>query len=873
MLWWRRLQLRIRSLTERDRLERELDQELVFHLAEQKADYERQAMTAAEAEFRARREFGALGSLAEQCRDQRHTRWIEDLLTDARFAIRGLRQSPGFTWAAVATIALGLGANLALFSTAYRVLFRPLPYADPDQLLEIAGPIAGVGPATVLRQMAKQVEWAGYLPNVERNAQLGGGALRLRTAAATWNLAGVLGVQPAMGRWFEEREESAGRHRVAVISQRMWRERFSSDPGVLGRRILLDEEPYEIIGVMPAWFTFPAAGTELWVPIRYDPADISYLWGSYNLLPIGRLSNGGSMEAAQAELSGLIQRIRPMFPWRMPDQWGVGAALVRHQTALVSNARPKLIALAAASLFLLIIACGNVSNLLLARWIRREREFATREALGAGRGRLLRQLVTENLVLAGVGGVAGIAVALGLLPVLPGLVPDLPRLDGLALEPRAAVLVLFAMGMTFGVLSLVPMFRTFLLGARSVSTARMTLSRRPARVSLSLAGFQLALATALLIGAGLMARTLWRLDNVDSGIRAPGVLTATVSAGPSRCATAARCRAFVEDLTATLGGVAGVQSVNWSNGTPLVKRQSAMSVAVQDHPRPPGAPAFVLWHLTATPGYFPALGIPLRSGRLFTESDTARALPVAIISESTAQRFWPDGSAIGKTIRPVSGKVWRTVVGVVADVAHYSLAGFPSWVDGVQYVPLNQSMPGSGNVVQLSIFLQGAVTAGVLEGALRKSFPDVVLSGLAPLQRVRRESVADRRSTMWLLSGLASMGLLLGSVGVYGILTQRFAQRTREIGIRLALGATTGSVAVTVLREALVVAAMGSVVGISAAIVLTRYLRSLLFGVAEHDLAAFLAGPVVLIVTALLAAALPGLRAARVDPATVLRAE
>jgi ABC-type antimicrobial peptide transport system permease subunit len=299
-----------------------------------------------------------------------------------------------------------------------------------------------------------------------------------------------------------------------------------------------------------------------------------------------------------------------------------------------------------------------------------------------------------------------------------------------------------------------------------------------------------------------------------------------------------------------------------------------MSVDIEDHPKEAGAPAFVLWHVTATPGYFAALGIPLRTGRLFSDSDRASALPVAIVSESTARRFWPSESPIGKTIRPVSGKIGRIVVGVVADVAHYSLAGFPSWIDGVQYVPLEQALPRPSEVVHLSVFIQGTgLQPAALQVALRQRFPDVVMSGMTSLEGVRGASFAYQRSTAWLLSLLAGLGLLLGIVGVYGVLTQRAAQRTREIGIRMALGATSRRITGVVLREALVVAAIGSAVGVVAAAGLSRFLRALLFGIAEHDTVAFLGGPAVLIATALLAAVIPGLRASRVDPALTLRAE
>ncbi|WP_031497819.1 ADOP family duplicated permease [Bryobacter aggregatus] len=874
MRWLNRLKLRVRSLVQRQELESELQQELDFHLAEQKAEYQSRGMSAAEAELAARRCFGNCSLLAEECRDQRGTQSFDCLAGDLNIAVRTLWRSPGFTLASTLTLALGVGANLIFFSTAYGVLFRPLPYPDPARIVEIDLGIGGVGPTTALRNLAVQADYAGYLPKVETTAQLGGEAVRVQSANATWNLARVLGVQPALGRWFEAREENAGQHRVVVLSDRMWRERFDASRNLLGRQILLNEEPYEIVGVMPPQFAFPTPGTELWTPIRIDPASPASMWGNLNLWPIGRLKPNATLQSAQAELRPILNRIRPLFPWRMPEAWGVSSTLVLHSQLLVKDARPKLLALAGASLLLLLIACANVSNLLLTRWILRSREFAVREALGAGRGRLLRQVITENLVLATFGGAAGVLVAWGLLRFLPLLLGDIPRLHELRIVPNAAIGAVATMLGTFAILSVVPMLRSKILGGQVVSGGRSSAGRSSTRISLALAGLQLAMATALLIGAGLMGRTLWQLANVDSGLHTTQVLTASVAAGPSRCSTAERCWSFLQDVSATLAAVPGVRSVNWSNGIPLTRQISAMSVDIEDHPKEAGAPAFVLWHSTATPGYFGALGIPLRAGRLFADADRAATLPVAIISEATARRFWPKESPLGKIIRPVSGKVGRRVVGVVGDVAQYSLDGFPSWIDGVQYVPFEQALPRSSGVVPVPLLIEAvSVPTAALQSAIRQRFPDVVVSGFVSIGAVREASVSHRRSTAWLLSFVAGLGLLLGVVGVHGVLTQRATQRTREMGVRMALGATAGEIAFVVLREALLVGVAGAALGAVVAFELSRFLRALLFGIAESDVMTYVGGPAVLIATALLAAAIPAIRAARMDPVKILRAE
>ena len=803
--------------------------------------------------------------------------WFEDFIQDAHFAFRSFSKSPAFTVVAVLTLALGIGANAAFFSAAYGIMFRPLPYPAPDRLVDIEDGIAGVGPVTSLREIARAADYAGYFPNNELNLQLAGEASRVRAAAVTWNLLRVLGVRPARGRWFEEAEERAGQNRVAVLSDRTWRERFGADPAILGRRIVLNDEPSEIIAVMPAGFAFPSPATEIWIPITLDPRNVGYMWGVGNLWPVGRLRDGVTLATAQAELRPAIDSIRDMFPWRVPDEYGRDARVILFSEGLIKGERPKLFALSAAALLLLLIACGNVANLLLARAVRREREFAMREALGAPRSRMLRQLMSENLVLVVAGGVAGLLAATFILKLLPLLLPkDTPRLHEIVPDPSLLLVTASSMLLTVVFFSAAPMIRLSWLRRESLVGRATTAPKRTSGISLALIGFELALATVLLIGAGLMGRTLWQLARVDSGVHATGVVVARISAGPSRCAKPERCWAVLQDLNRVLIGLPGVRSVNWSNFAPLDQEFSAVSVDVQDHPKAPGAPAFVFWQTAATPGYFQELGIPLRAGRLFTDADRKGAVPVMIISESAAKRFWPTESAIGKRIRPMSSKEWWTVVGVVADVAQYSLTGFPSWVDGAQYVPLAQALPRVAQSIQLTMFVESSqpqAVAVTLPVAVRQLFSDVVVSRIASLEGIRSGSVADQRSTAWLLGLFASLGLVLGVAGVHGVISQRAAQRTREIGIRIAMGATAGNVVGMVVRETLLVSFAGCAAGVAAAFALSSLLRSLLFGVTAHDTVAFVIFPAVLLAAAVLAATIPAWRASRIDPALTLREE
>ncbi len=499
-----------------------------------------------------------------------------------------------------------------------------------------------------------------------------------------------------------------------------------------------------------------------------------------------------------------------------------------------------------------------------------------REALGARRSRLLRQVISENLILAFAGGVTGLFGAALIIKLLPALLPtDTPRLGEIIPDPGLVIAGVLTMLLTMMVFSPVPVIQLFRQHRGPLIGRAVTASQRSTNISLALVGVELALATALLIGAGLMGRTLWQLSQVDSGVHSTGVTTARVSAGPSRCGTKERCWAMIRDLNGALMKLPGARSVNWSNAAPLDKDISATAVAIQDHPKAPSEPAFVMWNTAATAGYFRALGVPLLAGRLFTDGDRAGTAPVMIVSESTAKRFWPHQSAIGKRIRPVADRDWRTVVGVVGDIAQYSLTGFPSWIDGVEYLPLSQVLPSVTQSIQLTLLFESSPpqTAAALIGAVRERFPDVVLSKVRSLEGIRSESVADQRSTARLLVLFAALGLLLGVAGVYGVISHRAALRTHEIGIRMALGAGAGTVMQMILRETLLVSLGGTAAGIAVAFGLSRYLRTLLFGVTTHDTTTLLVCPAALLAAALLAAIVPGLRASRTDPAVTLREE
>ena len=871
MLLLHRLKLRLRSLFHREEIDTSLQSEFLFHLAEQKAELIATGLTEAEADRQARLLFGPVTQLEEQCRDTRRTQWLEDFVLDIAYAWRSFKNSPTFTASAVLTLALGIGANTAFFSTAYGILFRPLPYPAPERLVSLEEGIGGVGPTTNLRDLAKSVDYAGYLPNNPLNLQHNGEARRINATVVTANLLRVLQVSPALGRWFQPAEEQSGQHRFVVLSDRTWRDQFNADPSILGRKLLLNEESYEVTGVMPPGFSFPTPETAIWIPIKIDPRDVGLMWGSGNLWPLGRLRNGITLAAAQSELRPIVARVRAMFPWRMPDAYGESSKLVLHDESLSKQVRPKFIVLSIAALLLLLIACGNVGNLLLARAIQREREFAMREALGANSGRILRQLIAENFLLVSAGACVGLLAAAAIFQALPTLLPkDTPRLHEIIADPALILGALLTLLLTVSLFTVAPLFR--LLRPRRVALIgrAITTTRSSSNLSLALIGVELALATTLLIGAGLMGRTLWQLSNIDSGVRSTGVVSARLSAGPSRCPNPARCLALIEDLNRSLLALPGVRSVAWANLAPLDKEFSATASTVQDHPKDPSEPAFVLWQTIVTPSYFQTLGIPLRQGRFFNDSDRNSV----IISESTANRFWPNQSALGKYVAPMSSRQKLTIIGVVANVAQYSLQGYPAWVDGVQYVPLAESLPSVAQSIQLTALIQSSQpqsTAAAVATKLRPTFPELVLSRIASLDEIRTRSVTDQRSTAWLLALFAALGLTLAVIGVHGVIAHRAAQRTKEFGIRLALGARPTTLIAMVVQETFLVSLVGVAIGVAAAYTLSRYLGSLLFGVTTHDPLAFTLSPLILLLAAILAATVPALRVFHTDPALILR--
>jgi putative ABC transport system permease protein len=789
---------------------------------------------------------------------------MSQLRQDAIFTVRLLLKNRTFSCITIATMALAIGSTTAVFSLIDAVLIRPIPFSAPDQLFYASD--AGMrGPFEVLRSNCKLADYAGYLTPRAFNTEGRDLPERLKGAEVSANFFQVLGVKPTFGRTFAEDEDRPGRAHVAVLGHAFWQQRYSGRLDAVGQHIVLDESDYEIVGIMEAGFDYPAAGINVWVPMRLDPRIVGEYWGSGGVSLIARLRPGVIAPGAQAEMKAWIPRIRAMFPWRMPDAWGLGAGLTGLQSHLVADARKRMLLLLGAVILVLLIAVVNVANLMIGQAAAREKEFRLRASLGASPGRLQRQMLTEAGVIAVAAGALGIALAFGQLRALKYLLPaDTPRLAEVVIDPRIlafTAIVSLGSGLLFG-----------LLPAWRVRTERGLDNRR--RTDAVLVTAEAAFATILLIGAGLLFNTLWNMLNVDPGFRAASIVTAELS--PNRAAASSLEKAvdLYERVRSRIATYPGVTSVAAMNVLPLTPDISVFTAAIEDHLRPPQAPQIPLWSTSVTPQHLDTLGVRLLQGRGFTAADGKGAPPVVLISLATAHRYWPDQNPIGKRLRPVWQDQWRTIVGVVDDVRNYSMTGPPSWVEGEIYLPLAQSIT-TPQTISLVIHMAGSVNG--LEKQLSKMVNEVcsncAVSKIASMDQVVSDAVQAPRSIAWLVGGFALFSLGLAAGGIYGVVNHGVVRRTRELGVRLALGASQGHVAWLVMGSTLRCTIAGIFVGLSASWVLTRWIKSLLYSVPEHDPRSFAVAPMVLIAVALIASTFPIFRAIRIDPAKSLREE
>jgi putative ABC transport system permease protein len=870
-----------RALLDRRRLERDLDEELRFHLTLREERHLAAGLGTEEARYAASRRFGNVLRLKEECRDMWTFSSLEDLARDVRFAGRVLAKSPGLTAVAVLSLAIGIGGNAAMFSLVNAVLFRALPYPAADRLVRLTG-FYPKGALVALREQGRTLEVAGASTDQEWNVTGREPALRLPGSAVSANLFSVLGRPAAVGRTFDSSEESPGHDRVVVLGHGLWEARFGSDPLVIGRSIQVEGVSREIVGVMPPGFHFPSGSTQLWVPLRVDSSNAEDYWG-YGWMPlIARLRPGASLGQARAEHKAAVARVASMFPWPAPN-WNADATVLPLQEDLVRDVRRKLLLLQSAVGLVLLIACTNVASLLLARAAARRKEMALRAALGASRGRIFRQLLTESLALSLLGGGLGVLLARAALFGLKAVLPADAR-GFSAVEIDGGVLLFVTglstlCGLLFGLAPALSASRTDLSGMVKAGGQRAA-APGSTRLRSSFVTIEVALAVVLAIGAGLLIRTLSRLAATDPGFHPEQTLTVRVSPEPATCEVRSACVAFYDELLRRAQELSGVSDVAAANAVPLGGEQPLLPLELEGHPLlATDAVAPLLWAGAVTPGYFRVMRIPLLQGRVVERTDAEATAPVAVVSASTARRYWPGENPIGKRLRVVWDKEWRTVVGVVSDVRHYALDGrSPAEITGAMYLPypqavaLNRQIPRS-----MSLLLRSAGEPSDVAARLRALVaafdPQAPVGEVRTLETVVASSIDEPRALMWLFSSFAGCALVLAAIGTYGVVSYSAAQRTYEIGVRVAVGATRGEILGLVMGQSVRLVLAGLGLGIGAALVLGRSLSGFLYGVSAADPLTLAAVVGLLLGTALLAGYLPGRRAAATDPARALRAD
>ena len=827
-----------------------------------------------------------------------------DLLRqDVRFGLRGLRRSPGFAAVAIAALAVGIGANAAIFSIVNGVLLEPLPFKEPDRLVTIfekapGAPVDKFGfsaPDFAIMRRATR-SFAGIAAYRTVDYELSGQELSERVTAARVSpeLFGVLGVTPALGRPFSP-EEDATDARVAVLSDALWRRAFNRDPAIVGRAIALDRQPYVVVGVMPEAFVFPTRGATLngnpaalYIPIAFTPVERGAFGSMYNNSTVARLERGVSVGAARADLAAAAKALAPQYPAEMR---GFAATMTfpmgPFDEEAVGRSRRLVLVLMGAVAMVLLICCADVANLMLTRSGARQRELAVRSALGASQVRVVRQLLTESLVLAAGGAIAGLVLAWVLVRVFLPLAGDaLPRTEDIALNGRVVAFAV-ALGLLtplfFGVM---PALRSA-LGSTTTrladATRTTTAGPRRQRVLAGLVVAQCALALMLSVGAGLLLRSFVRLLGTDTGFRAEQVVNATMVLPSGRYPAGREVKAFYRDAVAAAAAIPGVAFAGAATDRPLnVRERRAFTPdpsAVRGATR--GGATANTWTVGR---YFETLGIPLKAGRLFTEQDgQSGGERVVILSEMLAKRFWPKGDAVGHRLKwggEGSEMPWMTIVGVVGDIKQGAL---DSDIVLQTYEPLMQAVADDlGNPIvrfysEVNVIVRSErpreAISGELAAAMRRLDPELAISNVQPVPEIVDDSVAAQRISTTVLAVFAAVALSLAALGIYGVLANVVLQQTKELGLRLALGAAPSSVLWLVIRRALVMSTIGIAIGVGGAAALTRVMSGLLYEVQPHDAVTFVGASAALALLVLVASIVPAWRATRVDPIVALRCE
>jgi putative ABC transport system permease protein len=804
---------------------------------------------------------------------------IGDTGQDLRYGLRSLRKNPGFTTIAVITLALGIGANTAIFSVVNGVLLRPLPYPEPERLVMVYATSLQASQKKIPLCAADFLDWKSQNQICESLAAFStnrfnytGGDYpeRIEGAWVTADFFSTIGVQPALGRAFLPDEDQPQTPQTVVISDRFRRRYLGSIPNVIDQQITLNAKAYTVIGVMAPGFSFPEKDTELWAveklaPTRRGPY---YMWG------LGRLSPGATLEGSQSEMDSIARRVQDQINSPTRDWTWTSISLAER---IVGNIRPALLVLLVAVLFVLLIASANIANLLLARATVREREMSVRIALGASRARLLRQLLTESLLLAVVGALAGLPLAIWGVRLLVALSPaDLPRSQEISIDGRVlgfTLLVALVCGLIFGLAPALQSSRLNLNESLKEGGRSGTDGSGKRRMRNALVVTEIAFSLILLVGAGLMIKSFMKLQSVSPGFKPDHILTMHLTLPRVKYDTDEKITSYYRQLIERVAAVRGVEAAGLSLSLPPNNLEVSDSFTIEGKPWPPGTSEPFVPILFTSPEYFSALGIPLLEGRFFNATDKESSPLVVIINQTLAERYFPDESPIGKRFRTGGAErprnPWMEIVGVVGDVKYSGLDAKP---EPAYYVPLTQNAWRSAYLVARASLNPSSLLPELREQiwALDKDMP---IAKVATMDQLLAESVAQPRFRTLLLGIFGALALVLASVGIYGVISYSVTQRTHEIGIRMALGAQARDVIKLVIKQGMAFTVVGVAIGLAASFALTRLMESLLFEVSTTDRATFACVAALLVAVAFLACWIPARRASRVDPMVALRYE
>jgi predicted permease len=877
----RRFFLRFANLFRGRDAERELTREIESHLAILAEDFEGRGYPPDEAKRAARREYGGVEQTRELHREARSFMWVGQTFKDVRYGVRSLLRNRTFTAVAALTLALGIGADTAIFSVVNAVLLRPLAYRDSDRLVTLLHD--GTGPVAVanyidwrdqsrsFEAMAAAESWSPNVTGGDRPEHLYG--MRL-----TQNMLPMLGVEPMLGRMFAEGEDRKGSEHKIILSYGLWRRRFSADRGVVGKPVTLNGESYTVVGVMPAGFKFAPfweTRAELWVPDAFG--DRIHDRGGNSLRVFGRLKPGVTLAQAQADIGAITGRLEREDPG---SNRGVRVTPLKEN--VVGKIETPLLMVMGAVVFVLLIACANVAHMLLARTSERQKEIAVRTALGAGRTRIFAQFLTENLMLAAVGAAAGLLLAYCGTRFLVALSPAyLPRVELVNLDGRVLLFLTAATALTTVLSGLVPAMRA---SASNLSGALKEGGREGSdgmgrnRLRSFLIASEFALAFMLMIGAGLMVRSFIALQSVDPGFNPHRVLSMVVSLAGSKEAGPGRRAIFYRQILDRVRSLPGVESAGAINHLPLAGDMWGYSFRIEGRPEPrPGESPKGVYRIVM-PGYFETMRLPLRSGRTIGESDDARAPGVVIINERAAGVYWPGEDPVGKRITLSGPARQLTVIGVAANAKQLDWAAEPDpeiYLAALQTVDFLEDP--SAYMAYITLVVRTAGSPADLANAMKEtvwSFDrNLPISEVLTMDGVVADANAQPRFEMLLLGVFAGVALLLAAVGIYGVISYSVSRRTREIGIRMSLGASRAEVLRMVLRQGMVQALAGTAAGFAGALLLSKLMAGMLFGVRPSDPATFACAAIVLGFSALLATCVPARKATRVEPMAALRHE